>query len=51
VYGVDNLTANSLKKSASKFYKIDNSLLLKWTFKISLLTEYLQSRLMIQFST
>jgi uncharacterized LabA/DUF88 family protein len=29
VYGVDNLTANSLKKSASKFYKIDNSLLLK----------------------
>ena len=29
VYGVDNLTANSLKKSASKFHKIDNSLLLK----------------------
>ena len=29
VYGIDNLTANSLKMSASKFYKIDNSLLLK----------------------
>ena len=29
VYGVDDLTANSLKKSASKFYKIDNGLLLK----------------------
>ena len=29
VYGVEELTANSLKKSASKFYKIDNSLLLK----------------------
>jgi len=29
VYGVDDLTANSLKKSASKFYKIDNNLLLK----------------------
>lgn len=41
VYGVDNLTANSLKRSASKFYKIDNSLLLKWIFKLFLLTEYL----------
>ena len=40
VYGVEELTANSLKKSASKFYKIDNSLILKWTFKISLLNEY-----------
>ena len=29
VYGVEELTANTLKKSASKFYKIDNSLLLK----------------------
>ena len=29
VYGVDDLTANSLKKSASIFYKIDNNLLLK----------------------
>ena len=29
VYGVEDLTANSLKKSASKFYKIDNNLLLK----------------------
>ena len=29
IYGVSNLTANSLKSSASTFFSIDNSLLLK----------------------